>query len=928
MNEKLTAYALNELPPDERAALEAQMQNDPALRQQAEEMKSFCSLLNEQITRSEHDTLNPEQRTQLLENFQSSQKIIRPFWRRPAFLSGFGLAAAACVALIFALHEFNKPNQDALDAIAMDSPNSGALPHGQVIADNAGGFKNEKVEIQSRVAQNEPITAPSKFRTRVSPPPLTSVFSATGNDDLSGASGLSQSSTIASPLIVSNSSTGKDGDLSFNGITKSGSGTVTLRGVNTYSDGTSVSGGMLAMNLDQSSLPAPAPSAPAPSSGPAIALAMSSASKSVLKADSAAEKKNEQVQTKSKVMAESSDKLAMDTKPADSLAAKEPMLEASGKIEETSKLQKTITIAGNNKPQDHELRREIAAAPESQPLGGAGGGKTNGSLALNTNSEEEKALYYSAARDQTRSKMLNIVNGAWEDQAPILGDILVTDGLYGRKSATRGTQTYRHIIENPFLYVAQQPLSTFSLDVDTASYANVRRFLNSNQRPPANAVRLEELINYFPYKYDAPADDKPFAVHVDIAEAPWQPLHRLARIAVKAREIKGERQPANFVFLLDVSGSMQPEERLPLIKKSLRLLVDQLRADDRVAIVTYAGNSGVALASTPGSEKEKITQAIEHLNAGGSTNGASGIRLAYEQAALNFGKERINRVILATDGDFNVGLSNVAELEKLIAEKAKSGVFLSVLGVGTDNLHDHTMQTLADRGNGNYNYLDSVGEARKVLVEQMSGTLITIAKDVKIQVEFNPAQVAAYRLVGYEKRLLAKEDFNNDKKDAGEIGAGHTVTALYEIVPANLKFPDGKPVVDDLKYALKEDAATKPSLDVTNADTKLSKIQATPSSETMTVKLRYKQPDADVSQLLEFPFTDNEKKLTDSDKEFQFAVSVAGFGMLLRDSAHAGELTWDTVRKLALSGKGPDEQGWRGEFIQLIEKARGLSENR
>jgi len=356
--------------------------------------------------------------------------------------------------------------------------------------------------------------------------------------------------------------------------------------------------------------------------------------------------------------------------------------------------------------------------------------------------------------------------------------------------------------------------------------------------------------------------------------------------------------------------------------------VDQLRADDRVAIVTYAGESGVALPATPGSEKEKITQAIDHLRAGGSTNGASGIRLAYEQAALNFSKERINRVILATDGDFNVGTSSVQELEKIIAEKAKSGVFLSVLGVGTDNLHDHTMQAIADRGNGNYHYLDSLGEARKVLVEQMTGTLVTIAKDVKVQIEFNPAQVAAYRLIGYEKRLLAKEDFNNDKKDAGEIGAGHTITALYEIVPASLKFPDGKPVVDDLRYAQNQGArakAEKTSEDV--GELKADLKPAAPSPETMTVKLRYKQPDGDKSQLIEIPFTDNEKKLAASDKEFQFAVSVAGFGMLLRDSQHAGELTWELVRQLALSGKGPDQQGWRGEFIQLIEKARGISDN-
>jgi secreted protein with Ig-like and vWFA domain len=362
---------------------------------------------------------------------------------------------------------------------------------------------------------------------------------------------------------------------------------------------------------------------------------------------------------------------------------------------------------------------------------------------------------------------------------------------------------------------------------------------------------------------------------------------------------------------------MSPPERLPLVKQALRLLVEQLREDDRVSIVTYAGESGLALDSTPGNEKEKILAAIEALNAEGSTNGAGGIRMAYQQAVMHFKKNGINRVILCTDGDFNVGTSNVQELEKLIAEKAKTGVFLSVLGVGTDNLHDHTMQTLADRGNGNYHYLDSLSEARKILVEQMTGTLVTIAKDVKIQVEFNPAQVAAYRLIGYEKRMLAKEDFNNDKKDAGEIGAGHTITALYEIVPAALKYPGGEPVVDDLKYAKTQ----------TPADPAKALEPAPQSKETMTVKLRYKEPNEDTSKLISLPVTDAQKTLGENDKDFQFAVAVASFGMLLRDSPYGSEISWESVRELAKQGKGRDEEGYRGEFLQLIDKARGIYGN-
>lgn len=483
------------------------------------------------------------------------------------------------------------------------------------------------------------------------------------------------------------------------------------------------------------------------------------------------------------------------------------------------------------------------------------------------------------------------------------------------------TATYRPITENPFTFVQRQPLSTFSIDVDTASYSNVRRFLDAHQRPPVDAVRLEEMINYFPYSYAPPKDDRPFSVKVDMADAPWQPLHRIARVAIKGREVKADERPAaNFTFLLDVSGSMSPPERLPLVKQALRLLVEQLREDDRVSIVTYAGESGLAMESTGGDHKEEILQAIEALHAGGSTNGAGGIRLAYEQAVKHFKKNGINRVILCTDGDFNVGTSNVQELEKLIAEKAKTGVFLSVLGVGTDNLHDHTMQTLADRGNGNYHYLDSLSEARKVLVDQMTGTLVTIAKDVKIQIEFNPSQVAAYRLIGYEKRMLATQDFNNDKKDAGEIGAGHTITALYEIVPAKLKYPDGQPVVDELRYS-KTEVAAAPAAPAEQP----AKAEASPhSNESMTVKLRYKEPNEDKSKLIAVPVTDSLKTLSQNDHDFQFAAAVAGFGMLLRQSPYGSELTWDSVREMARSGKGSDPQGWRGEFIQLIDRARGI----
>jgi Ca-activated chloride channel family protein len=471
------------------------------------------------------------------------------------------------------------------------------------------------------------------------------------------------------------------------------------------------------------------------------------------------------------------------------------------------------------------------------------------------------------------------------------------------------TATYDKVDENPFLAAASNPLSTFSIDVDTASYSNVRRFINSGSLPPKDAVRVEEMINYFTYDYREPEGDKPFSIDIDATACPWDTSHRLLRIGLEGREVANENRPSsNLVFLLDVSGSMNPAERLPLVKQAMRLLVDKLTEKDRVAIVIYAGGSGLALNATSGNEKEKILRALEELQAGGSTNGAEGIELAYKVAADNFIKGGVNRVILATDGDFNIGVTNQGDLIRLIEAKAKTGVFLSVLGVGTDNLKDSTMQKLADKGNGNYAYLDSVDEARKVLVQQINGTLMTIAKDVKIQVEFNPARVASYRLIGYEKRLLRKEDFNNDKVDAGEIGAGHTVTALYEVVPsgAGADPASSVPPVDALKYGTNR-------TDTTNG-----------SSEMVTVKLRHKKPDGDTSELTERSFTDNGSKFENAAPDLKFAAAVAEFGMLLRDSQYKGKGTFGAVIEWAQEGKGSDRAGYRTGFIEMARKAQTL----
>jgi Ca-activated chloride channel family protein len=473
----------------------------------------------------------------------------------------------------------------------------------------------------------------------------------------------------------------------------------------------------------------------------------------------------------------------------------------------------------------------------------------------------------------------------------------------GMPSRDFNTEAYDRIDDNPFRRVTQDPLSTFSIDVDTASYANVRRFLNSGSLPPRDAVRIEELVNYFRFDYARPANGAPFSVTTEIAACPWNPKHRLALIGLQAKPFETDAMPArNLVFLLDVSGSMMPPDKLPLIKTAMRMLVDTLTERDRIAIVVYAGASGLALPSTSGANKEKIHQAIAQLEAGGSTNGAAGITLAYQVAQDHFAKGGINRVILATDGDFNVGVTNQGDLTRLIEDKRATGIFLSVLGVGTGNVKDSTMEKLADRGNGNYAYLDSLHEARKVLVKEAGATLVTVAKDVKIQVEFNPEHVSAYRLIGYENRVLRNQDFNDDKKDAGEIGAGHTVTALYEVVPAGVEI--ATPSVDPLKYQRPAGGSVSAARD-----------------ELMTVKLRYKAPDADESRLISLPV---KNRTADLSANVGFAAAIAEFGMMLRQSEHRGSSSWQDAAALARRFRGADPDGYRAEFARLVELAQSL----
>ncbi|TAE68126.1 MAG: VWA domain-containing protein [Oscillatoriales cyanobacterium] len=467
---------------------------------------------------------------------------------------------------------------------------------------------------------------------------------------------------------------------------------------------------------------------------------------------------------------------------------------------------------------------------------------------------------------------------------------------------------YNRIYDNSYQRASNNPLSTFGIDVDTASYSNVRRFINSGVMPPKDAVRLEELINYFTYDYPQPKGDRPFSINTEVANAPWNPQHKLVHIGLQGKSISTKNLPPNnLVFLIDVSGSMNSPDKLPLVKASLKYLVSELRAKDSVTIVVYAGAAGLVLPPTPGNQKEKILDSIDKLEAGGSTAGGAGIQLAYKVAKDNFIKQGNNRVILATDGDFNVGVSSDGELVRMIEEKREQGVFLSVLGFGTGNLQDAKMEQLADKGNGNYAYIDSLLEAKKVLVTQMGGTLFTIAKDVKIQVEFNPAKVQAYRLVGYENRVLQNQDFNDDKKDAGELGAGHSVTAIYEIIPVGVASDVKLPEVDPLKYQPNPATASTSQTD-----------------ELMQVKLRYKNPNETVSQLITQSVIDKPVKLENASANFRFAAAVAAFGMVLRDSEYKGAASFDQVLRLASQAKGEDKEGYRAEFIRLVENCKTL----
>jgi len=487
-----------------------------------------------------------------------------------------------------------------------------------------------------------------------------------------------------------------------------------------------------------------------------------------------------------------------------------------------------------------------------------------------------------------------------QNESNALYDLAIpATGMSYQPSEQFNTEQYNYTAENEFHEALRTPLSTFSIDVDPASYANMRRFINSGTRPPADAVRIEEMINYFKYDYPQPQNNDPFSINTEVTVCPWNKSHQIVSIGLQGKNIKLDQlPPSNLVFLLDVSGSMMSHDKLPLLKNALGMLTDQLRSKDRVAIVVYAGNAGLVLPSTSGTDKASIHAALEALQAGGSTAGGAGIQLAYQVAKENFILNGNNRVILATDGDFNIGVSSDGELVRMIEEKREQGVFLTVLGFGTGNLKDSKMEQLANKGNGNYAYIDNIMEAKKVLVTEMGGTLFIIAKDVKLQLEFNPAYVKAYKLIGYENRLLQDKDFNDDKKDAGELGSGHTVTALYEIVPAGSE--EAYADIDPLKYQ-------KP----------LSEINS--NGELLTIKFRYKDPQGETSKLITRTLKSKTGQFESASINHRFASSVAAFGLVLRDSKFKGDADLKLIEKLAREAKGTDEEGYRAEFIRLVE---------
>lgn len=1013
---RLTAYALGELEPPERAEVEALLQNDPAAAQEVAEMRELAALVRRHLSTEETHPLAPQQHDDILSEMNEPQVVVMPRNQAPARRSRtwMPVAIAACAAVLAGssvlYYEEHKPRETfAMEKVEKDAVSPTPTESNASAMQSQGAYYGGEQAEKKAVLAADPTAAPmptvaatpvlaSSLRTdersnqypfeRQSASPLNRAAQADGKRESAAnaplapiapsapalaeaapaARGLTTPATPEAPISfgLSVKQTAELPDARRpDAASKDAQRVDRIAGVNGGTFSGSLTSGQLQNGLAEKAKNQEAKTdtakavAPKPGAAPLVS-SPSPADESLKKLEAGT------------LAAKPADKAGLGgtanaggaaAAPRAATAQPAPDANGAGKrnlalwqndkawdrperrfrdggalspVSPPSSATPASAVTPNRKLVLNEERKERtqtarAKAPASEPEGEKDAKLVIGGIVLDAKSK--LAMAGDKDADDRRDQPVRLTSGV-ESRAtplPLPAEPLAVDVLT--------TDSYDSITDNPFLQVLVRgnETSTFSIDVDTASYSNVRRFLTMGQRPPKGAVRIEELVNYFKYDYPEPKAGDPMSVNMDVSGCPWTPEHRLLRVGLKARELDQETRPQmNLIFLLDVSGSMQPEDRLPLIKKSLGLLVEKLGTNDTVGIAVYAGDSGVAL--EPTNDKDKMLAVINKLSAGGSTNGGEGIQLAYKLAAKRFKKGAINRVILATDGDFNVGVTNQSDLIELIKKKAESGVFLTILGVGHGNLKDSTMEKLADQGNGNYAYIDTLAEGRKVLVEQMAGTLVTVAKDVKLQIEFNPAQVAGYRLIGYEKRLLAKEDFNDDTKDAGELGAGHTVTALYEIVPAGQPIPGERETtkVDPLKYqptpgfagGNKVAAATVDASRYNLGSSKGSAVQlgdtTVPVNELLTLKLSWKAPDGDVSTKREFPLTDAGLTLEKSSKDFRWAAAVAEFGMLLRDSSYKGEATWASVRELAVQGQGKDADSHRIEFLELIGKAEGM----
>ena len=879
---RLTAYVLGELHGEDREALETLLASDPDASRALDDLRALARMLSESLAAEPAPGLSPDQKRTIaaqleepamtLPNGAAAPKPPRAFpWMR------LGLAASALIAVGVTWYAWR----------AFDRTESGfGLLAFANSADNEEAVSLDSIGVSSN-------SAGKSYRDRSGPLDTASSGGAYPGEHLAKSA---RTEAAAGFAAVESETMRQARARSFNGTTTLGLASPPARSTSKPAS-QSMQSMMAGRGLASANGPAPSP--PAQELGYLPAAAAPSRSRSV--ANLAAS-------------------LGRDQGPLPGL--KDQAGQAGNEQRGAAPVELGIRLKKAEAPLDRldEGRPEVARvenkrAEKEKLLADADAIVREQSLQDDSN-ESKVEFAFKRGEVEEQAEQLDALQGAQVGLALPADEPAATEP----PQAVDGNR-FTPIVENPYEAVTpSNPFSTFSIDVDTASYAILRRYLESGTFPPADAVRIEEMVNYFDYEYPAPSpnSDVPFAVNTEVVRCPWNPETLLMRVGLKGKAIDFEdRKPSNLVFLVDVSGSMDSPDKLPLVKAGLRMLVEQLGENDKIAVVIYAGNSGLALPATHGDQKAVILEALDRLAPGGSTHGSEGINLAYDVAVENFIDGGINRVILATDGDFNVGVTNPDALEQLAAEKAKSGVFLSVLGVGTGNLQDTIMEKIADKGNGNYSYLDSLMEARKVLVEQVGGTLVTIAKDVKIQVDFNPAEVAAFRLVGYENRMLAAEDFNDDTKDAGEIGSGHTVTALYEIVragdrPGDLPIGPGRPAPDASEVSASryaKDAELTPAAD---------------SGELLTVRLRYKSPDGDTSTPIEHAVPDEVKDLGRATTDTKFAAAVAEFGMLLRGSFAARDTSYDAVLELARANLGSDNSGRRAEFVGLVEKARAL----